>query len=84
MCKGQEMWGLRVFFPQQPHEQNPQPMFQAPMHQYPAKSHSAPPPGAMSYTPLQPISQGYMQPSTSQGSLSDVGQAMSYTISLLG
>ena len=75
--------GPQSFFPQELHEQNPQPMFQAPMHQYPAKSHSAPPPGAMSYTPLQPVSPGYMQHSTSQGSLSDVGQAMSYTTSRL-
>ena len=75
--------GPQRFFPQELHEQNPQSMFQAPMHQCPAKSHSAPPPGAMSYTPLQPASQGYMQPSISQGSLSDVGQAMSYTTSLL-
>ena len=75
--------GPQSFFPQQSHEQNPQPMFQAPMHQYPAKSDSAPPPGAMSYTPLQPVSQGYMRPSTSQGSLSDASQAMSYTTSLL-
>ena len=75
--------GPQSFFPQQPHEQNPQPMFQASMYQYPAKSHSAPPPGVMSYTPLQPVFQKYMQPSTSQRSLSDVGQAMSYTTSIL-